>query len=133
MSGQNVGICGLGLFLPEHVRDNSHWSPAIVQAWREKFARHPEEDVASAWSDGSRLVMQAMNAQREDPFKGARERRILADDKLASDMEYEAARDAITRSGIDPREIGVVLTHSVCPDYLNTPNSCLLHHKLGLR
>jgi 3-oxoacyl-[acyl-carrier-protein] synthase-3 len=132
MSG-NVGICGLGLYLPEEVRENSYWSPSVVQSWREKFARIPEEDVASAWSDGSRLVMQAMNAQRGDPFKGARQRRILPDDKLASDMELAAAKDAIARAGIDPQEIGIVFTHSVCPDYLNTPNSCLLHLQLGLR
>jgi 3-oxoacyl-[acyl-carrier-protein] synthase III len=128
-----VGIYGVGFFLPAHVRTNDFWPEATVAGWREKFARVPPEDLSTAWSKGSRLVMQAMNEQRGDAFKGARERRILDADKLSSEMEIAAARDAIARSGVDPQSIDLVLTQSVCPDFLNTPNACLIHHALGLR
>ncbi len=127
-----VGIHGAGFFLPDEIRTNDYWSTPTVAAWRDKFTRIPPEDLKTAWSDGSRMVMQAMNEQRDDPFKGARQRRVLPPGQLASDMELAAARDAITRALIDPRRIDLVLVQSVCPDYVNTPNACLLHHRLGL-
>jgi 3-oxoacyl-[acyl-carrier-protein] synthase-3 len=129
---KQVGIHGVGYFLPDEIRTNEYWPTPTVAAWREKFARIPPEDLEKAWSDGSRMVMQAMNEQREDPFKGARQRRILPAGQLASDMEVVAARDAIARAQIDPRQIDCVLVQSVCPDYVNTPNACLVHHQLGL-
>src|SRR2546423_2904943 len=50
----------------------------------------------------------------------------------AADMETAAAREAIARSGIDPREIDVVLSFTFCPDYLTVPTACIVHANLGL-
>lgn len=51
---------------------------------------------------------------------------------VSSDMEALAARDAISRAGIDPGQIDLVLTHSVVPDYLSTNTAATTHAKLGL-
>jgi 3-oxoacyl-[acyl-carrier-protein] synthase-3 len=128
----NIGIHGIGLHLPPEVRKNDWWPEPVVRAWREKMASFPPLDPAEAWSVGSSLAFEATNAIRLDPFQAAVERRVLADDKNASDMELAAARDALQRSGVDPSEIGLVMVQSVAPDDLNTPNAVLIHRELGL-
>lgn len=48
------------------------------------------------------------------------------------DMEVVAARAAIANAGIDPSEIGLLLSHTVVPDVLLSNPACPLHAKLGL-
>ena len=129
----NVGILGIGTYLPTEVRKNDWWPQSVVTKWTEKraIAREKFKD-SKPTSPGMALVMQAMADMQDDPFQGAVERRVIANGMRASDIELRAAKEAIERSGIDPAEIGVVLVNSSVPDHLVTNNACLLHHNLGL-
>ncbi len=69
---------------------------------------------------GMKRVVAATAALENDPFQGAVERRVMPEGMLASDMELRAANEAIERSGIDRRQIQLVLCHSAVPDYLVT-------------
>ncbi len=129
-----VGILGLGAYLPPIVRTNDHWPERIVAGWRakqaDKLARGPI-DLADA-SPAVRAVAAAMAEAAQDPFQGARERRVMPDDMLPSDMELRAAKDAIARADVDPTQIDLVIGFSMTPDVLNVPNACRLHDELGL-
>ncbi|MBX3228582.1 MAG: hypothetical protein KIT84_08010 [Labilithrix sp.] len=83
-------------------------------------------------TEGSRRTLEALAALANDPFQGAVERRVVADDMTASDMETLAAREAIARAGIDKDEIGLVLSHQICVDYINVPSAAMVAGKLGL-
>ncbi len=133
-SNSNVGILGVGAYLPPEVRTNAWWPESITRAWTEKRAagraKRPEAKPAT---EGMARVMAATEAMKDDPFQGSRERRVMPEGMRSSDMELRAAKEAIERAGIDPQEIGLVLLHAAVPDYLVTNNACLLHHQLGLR
>jgi 3-oxoacyl-[acyl-carrier-protein] synthase-3 len=139
----SVGIHGVGVYLPDEVRTNEWWPASLVDLWREKRKGHSVPSHAD-WIDkqgdgvdlppmpGIQHVIDAIAAQKDDPFQGSRERRIAPDEMIASEMEVRAARDAIARAGIDPNEIGFVLSHSAVPDYLLAPNASTVHKQLGL-
>jgi 3-oxoacyl-[acyl-carrier-protein] synthase-3 len=68
-----------------------------------------------------------------DPFQGARERRELAPDQTAADMEVAAATEAIERANLKPEDVDLLITFAICPDYQGTNNACAVHKRLGLR
>src|SRR5512141_1753030 len=100
-----VGIWGVGRYLPEPVRTNAWWPEPVVAQWREKAAARlvsgRREDEALPDAPGARATLEAMAAYAEDPFKGARERRVMPEGMLSSDMETLAARDALARAGVE--------------------------------
>ncbi|MBX5481704.1 MAG: hypothetical protein IRZ16_07665 [Myxococcaceae bacterium] len=132
----NVGIHGVGIYLPEQVRKNDWWPESVVKRWLEerkardlvRASRDPEETR----SEGARLLAEAMARFSDDPFKGARERRIMPEGMKTSDMEVAAAQDALARAGARPEEIDLLLVHSQLPDFLEVSNAPLIHRKLGL-
>jgi 3-oxoacyl-[acyl-carrier-protein] synthase-3 len=73
-----------------------------------------------------------MGAQAADPFQGAVQRHVLADDQRLLDLEHRAALSAIERAGVDPHAIDVLLTCSTPQDYQLTNSACELHERLGL-
>ena len=132
---KSIGIIGVGTYLPPHIRTNEWWSDAVVASWTDKSARRVgklREALEAEKTEGARLTLAALAALAADPFQGSRERRVIADDMTASDMETSAAREAIARAGIDPQEIGLVLSHQICPDYINVPSAAVVHGNLGL-
>ncbi|HEY8207938.1 MAG TPA: 3-oxoacyl-ACP synthase III family protein [Myxococcaceae bacterium] len=132
-----VGIYGMGQYLPEEIRTNAWWPEEVVARWREKSSarlvsgQRADEDLPAA--PGARATMEAMAAYVDDPFKGSRERRVMPEGMLSSDMETSAAKDAIARAGIDPAQIDLLLTYSQLPDYLTIPTAPQVHRNLGLQ
>lgn len=129
----SAGIYGIGVYLPEQIRTNDWWSREIIESWTERAsakldrAAAPEEDVET-----TRIVLEEMGKLRGDNFKGSRERRIMPDGMLTSQMEHIAAKRAVEAAGIDAQEIGLVLSTTSTPDYLMIPNACKVHETLGL-
>ena len=67
----NVGIWGVGSYLPSEIRGNDWWSAAIVDEWRTRQAKRFThlEDVAEL-SPGAKLVLEAAAKYADDPFEG---------------------------------------------------------------
>jgi len=63
---------------------------------------------------------------------GIRERHIVDKGMATSDLAVEAARGALTESGIDPSEIEAIVVATVTPDMLFPSTACLVQHKLGM-
>jgi 3-oxoacyl-[acyl-carrier-protein] synthase-3 len=132
----SIGILGVGTYLPDQVRRNDYWDAETIAAWRERAARRLErirEQFGTNLTEGTRLVKEALEAIALDPFQGGIERRVMDAGMSASQMEASAARVAIARAGIDPQDIGIVLSNSLCVDYVNSPTACAVHAQLGLR
>ena len=136
MSNVNIGVWGLGAYLPPTVRTNDWWPANIVEEWKIRHAKRvtrATKDVADeAVSDGARALLESAAAYADDPFEGARERRVMSDEMWPTDMQIAAARDAIAAANVDAGEIDFVLVQSTTPDYL-VPDGCRLQVELGLR
>ncbi len=64
---------------------------------------------------------------------GIKERHIAADNEYTSDMGVEAAKKAIERSGIDVKNIDMVVCATISPDYFCMPSTAtIISNKLGL-
>ena len=132
---QSIGILGLGVYLPPQVRKNDWWPPEIVEQWREKARRaagHRGAEDLTTKTEGERLVYAALAELDDDPFKGARERRIADENMSAADLEVFAAQEALRDADIPPRAVDLLLTHSIVPDYLATNHACTIHRRVGL-
>lgn len=131
---ERVAVLGLGAYLPEPVRTNEWWPATVVAAWREKLSRAMPRSLESLGeaSAGARESLRAMLELADDPFQGARERRVMPEGMLASDMETEAARRALQAAEVDPSEIDLLFGYSMVPDYLSVNPAAIVHGKLGL-
>jgi 3-oxoacyl-[acyl-carrier-protein] synthase-3 len=135
-SQSGVGIHGVGIYLPEVVRKNDWWPASTVAKWQETIASRQGDRVgrpAQELSDGAQKVIAAMSKYAADPFKGAKERRVMPDGMVPSDMEIRAGQDALKRSGVPASEIDLLLTFSQLPDYLALPTAPRVHAELGLK
>jgi 3-oxoacyl-[acyl-carrier-protein] synthase-3 len=131
----NVGIYSVGTFLPEHVRTNDFWSPETVAKWSQHMGSTVDKTAVEApeeATDAAKYILEGMSEHRGDPFRGARERRVMAPNMKTSDMEVLAARQAIARANIDPKSIDLLLTSTNLPDRLMVANAPLVHQQLGL-
>jgi 3-oxoacyl-[acyl-carrier-protein] synthase-3 len=62
---------------------------------------------------------------------GVRERHIVGEGVATSDMAVEAAKDCLTKRGIDASEIDCIIVGTVTPDMLFPSTACLVQTKLG--
>ncbi len=128
----NVGIHGIGTYLPDEVRTNAWWPPEVVEAWRPPRTRDTPEKSDPPLTPGQLFALKAVCEAATDPFRGARERRILAEHLESSDMEVAAARSLFERVDLEPRDIDLLLTYSSASGYQTSNNACTVHAQLGL-
>jgi 3-oxoacyl-[acyl-carrier-protein] synthase-3 len=125
----NAGIYAVGMYVPPDTRGNDWWSPQIATSWmaqRRPIPMPPELDASG------RRVLAAIADTARDPFSGTVERRVMPASMTMLDAEVLAARDAIAKSGVDPRDIDLLLLHAVVPDHQLANPACELHARLGL-
>ncbi|MBI1811830.1 MAG: ketoacyl-ACP synthase III [Nitrospirae bacterium] len=64
---------------------------------------------------------------------GIRERRIASEKEAASDLAYEAAKAALKRADIKPKDIELIIVATVTGDMPMPATACHLQHKLGIK
>ncbi len=62
---------------------------------------------------------------------GISERHIVDPGVATSDLGAEAARAALDRAGLSPRDIGVIVVGTTTPDMAFPSTACLVQHKIG--
>ncbi|MCA9621046.1 MAG: hypothetical protein KC731_18615 [Myxococcales bacterium] len=132
-SSPPIGILGIGVHLPADIRSNDWWADELVARWSSQVAaRHRHDRLPADATEGQRLVLEAMAELASDPFRGAVERRVMADGTPITDLEIAASREALDRAGVAAEEIDLLLTGTVVPDHLTTNPACTVHAALGL-
>lgn len=132
---QRVGIHGIGAHLPEVVRKNDAWAPETVERWVGRNAWDSEREeraLEQADDESARLALRAIASVAGDPFQGAIERRVLPEGMTAVDMGVEACRRAMDDAEVEANDIDLLLGYSFAPDFLNVPDACIVHERLGL-
>jgi 3-oxoacyl-[acyl-carrier-protein] synthase-3 len=63
---------------------------------------------------------------------GIAARHIAADGQLASDLGADAARMALKKAGIDPKELDLIVVATTSPDFFGFPSTaCIIQDKIG--
>lgn len=63
---------------------------------------------------------------------GIKARRVWEPQVLPSDAAALAGARALAEAGVDPSRLGILISTSVCRDYVEPSTACLVHGKLGL-
>ncbi|MFQ5437000.1 MAG: 3-oxoacyl-ACP synthase III family protein [Anaerolineae bacterium] len=64
---------------------------------------------------------------------GIAERRVAAPDETTSDMSAAAAGRALTRAGITPPQVDLIVLATDTPDYISPATATVVQHKLGAK
>ena len=102
MTDLHASIVGWGHYVPDRVVTNAELAALV--------------DTSDEWIQSR---------------SGIRERRFADPSQATSDLCVEAANRAITRAGIDPADIDLVLVATSSPDYLTPPVSSQVQHRVG--
>ncbi|MCU1397073.1 MAG: fabH [Acidimicrobiales bacterium] len=93
------------------------------------------EIVTSDWIDEQLVDTYARNGLRPGllaELAGIKARRWWPEDVTFDQAAAMAGRKAIDASGVDPAEIGLLISTSVCKHHLEPSVACAVHHSLGL-
>ena len=127
----SAAMSALAVAFPSIVRTNEYWRehhPDLVRSASEHAL-----DKLWAREDAISTFERAMAPYAQDPFKGARERRILAPDETALDIEAAAVSGVLDAAGLDPRDLDLVLVSSMRPDTIAVGDAAWLTRRLDLR
>jgi 3-oxoacyl-[acyl-carrier-protein] synthase-3 len=131
----SAGMLSLSVNYPRRVVTNADIrsrAPAVV-------AETERKTMARLWagqrkSDEELGIWAAMmEPHLRDPFRGTIERRHLAPGESSLSLELVAAREAIMRCGLEPRDIDLVIGTSFLPDQIGVGNATFICKHLGLR
>lgn len=62
---------------------------------------------------------------------GIKERRIAADDEHTSHLAAEAARDALKKGNVHPRDVDLIIVATITPDMLFPSTACMVQQQIG--
>jgi len=64
---------------------------------------------------------------------GIKERHIMADDEVTSDLAVHASREALDNADVDVKDLDLIILSTDTPDYLSPATSVVVQHKLGAK
>jgi 3-oxoacyl-[acyl-carrier-protein] synthase III len=162
MENNNVGLISLGGYLPgkkipekqkkmlvDYLRAHTHLHEDYISGIEDssKLPGYLESNhdgwESKPWYET--WVKSLPEKKRLNPFQGTEYRRrvpmdpvsikesVIPHPMIPSDAETIAGALAITKSGLSPDQIDLVLVHSQVPDRPLPSNASLLQHKLGLK
>ncbi|MCP1676291.1 3-oxoacyl-[acyl-carrier-protein] synthase-3 [Natronocella acetinitrilica] len=97
-------ISGTGSYLPDRIMTNAELEALV--------------DTTDAWIQER---------------TGIRERRIVAEGQLCSDLAIRAARAAMESANVQPQDIDLLVLGTCTPDQIFPSTACLVQHALGMR
>jgi 3-oxoacyl-[acyl-carrier-protein] synthase-3 len=100
--GDPISITGLGAYVPQRVVTNAELSTIV--------------DTTDEWI-----------TERT----GIKERRIAAPEEALTDLALPAARAALAQSGVEPKDIDLIVSATVTPDMMFPTSSALIADELG--
>jgi 3-oxoacyl-[acyl-carrier-protein] synthase-3 len=64
---------------------------------------------------------------------GIRQRHIMAEDEVTSDLAVHAGRQSLGNAGIKPKDLDMIIVSTDTPDYLSPATSVVVQEKLGAK
>ncbi len=97
-------ITGVGSYLPEKILTNNDLEESL--------------DTTDAWITSR---------------TGIKERHIVSQNELTSDLAFEAAKNAINNAGIEESSIDLIIVATTTPDKIFPSTACIVQTKLGIK
>ena len=88
----------------------------------------PEKVLTNA--DVERIIGEPVDAWLQQNV-GIKQRHLMADDQVTSDLCVEAAKQAMERAGVKPQELDLIIISTDTPDYLSPATASAVQAKLG--
>jgi 3-oxoacyl-[acyl-carrier-protein] synthase-3 len=128
-----VGLRSLASAFPAKIRSNDYWREHHPQL----VAQEEKKTLARLWKSNAQTkeldaFERAMAPYLSDPFRGARERRVLAPGQTARSLELDAARRALDAAGLRAGDVDLLIACSFLPDQVGVGNATYLARDLGL-
>lgn len=129
----SVGLVSVASALPQRLLNNEHWRrnhPELVAQAEQKIWmwKRPTD-----FTEGSTLFNLEMEPYLRDPFRGTRERRVLAAGEKVLDLEVAAAREALAVAKVDVSEVDLLISSALLSDQPGIGSAAFLAQALGLR
>jgi 3-oxoacyl-[acyl-carrier-protein] synthase III len=137
MNLKPVGIKAIAVTFPDTIRTNDYYRQhnpeMIAKAEQKTLAR--AFSVAASNDDNSEpdIWTEEMMPYISDPFRGTVERRVVAPDDSALELEYRTAMDVLTAAQLAPEDVDLMLVTSLFPDHILPGDASFLAGKLGLK
>ncbi|NOR38877.1 MAG: ketoacyl-ACP synthase III, partial [Candidatus Thorarchaeota archaeon] len=64
---------------------------------------------------------------------GIRQRHVMAEDEVTSDLALRAGREALENAGLEADDLDLIILSTDTPDYLSPATSVVVQHKLGAK
>ncbi|MEU1280076.1 3-oxoacyl-ACP synthase III family protein [Streptomyces sp. NPDC005805] len=127
-------ITALAVEFPAGVRTNSCWLDTAGGDTRSETEAAPfVRLLASAESaPPDRIFDEERAPYLADPFRGARERRVLAEGEGTLDLETRAVRALLAARGASPADVDAWMVSSFVADTLGAQNAAYLTRRLGV-
>ncbi|MEO1088386.1 MAG: beta-ketoacyl synthase N-terminal-like domain-containing protein, partial [Acidobacteriota bacterium] len=130
----SVGMQGLAVSVPDRVVTNDHWRQNQPKLVSEAEKRIWMWKKPANWDEGGSVAFnREMEPFLDDPFRGARERRLMEPGGTALALEADAARKAMDAAGVGPEDIDLLLLTSFLPDIHGIGGSAYLARELGVK
>ena len=127
-----ISIVGIGTWLPETIRTNDAWPPAFAERLRRGDRTFndipPSEDPESA-----AIVARDLAREADDPFIGAKVRRVADPTMTAPEAEARAGMAALRDAGALPGDVNLLLSYAVVPDDLGAVHPTSVAHLIGAK
>lgn len=128
-----VGLLSVATALPKKMLTNEHWRrqhPELVAQAEQKIWmwKRPTD-----FGEGSTLFNLEMEPYLRDPFRGTRQRRVLAEGEKVLDLELAAAREALAVAKVDVSEVDLLISSALLSDQPGIGSAAYLAQALGLR
>lgn len=122
-------IIGLGKWLPDFIRSNDQWPKEFSER---KIVNELTNVTAGTSTDLCDIItLRNVLLEKDDVFLGTKERRVADSGTTAVQAEVLAANKAIEESGVDPKEIELILSWAAVPDRIAPPSAPRVAYEIG--
>lgn len=137
MNFKPVGIRSLAVTFPDTIRTNDYYiknNPKLIETADQNTLAQTFSRIKSN-SNGKEpdIWTEEMIPYMSDPFRGTVERRVLAPEEKALDLQYKTACDALAAAQLSVDDIDLLLVTSLFPDHVLPGDAAFLAGKLGLK
>jgi len=128
-----ISIVGIGTWLPETVRTNDAWPPAFAERLRRGGDRTFNDIPPSEDPESAAIVARDLAHEADDPFIGAKVRRVADPTMTSPEAEARAGMAALHDAGALPGDVDLVLSYAVVPDDIGAVNPASVAHRIGAK
>jgi len=132
---ESVGLRSLAAAFPATIRTNDWWREHHPQL----VAEEEKKTLARLWKSNAQPQTKELDAFERtmapylsDPFRGSRERRVLAPGQTARSLELDAAKRALDAAGLEREDVDLLISCAFLPDQVGVGNATYLARDLGL-